>query len=107
MANLEKANSENFEEKVLKSNIPVLVDFNATWCGPCKMLAPAIEELAEEFEGKAKIVSLDIDEAGDIAGRYGVMSIPTLIVFKDGDLFSRSMGLQPKLKVKAQIEEAL
>lgn len=107
MANLEKANSENFEEKVLKSNIPVLVDFNATWCGPCKMLAPAIEELAEEFEGKAKIVSLDIDEAGDIAGRYGVMSIPTLIVFKDGDLFSRSMGLQPKPKVKAQIEEAL
>lgn len=107
MANLETVNSENFEEVVLKSNIPVLVDFNATWCGPCKMLAPTIEKLSAEYAGKVKVVSLDIDEAGDIAGRYSVMSIPTLIVFKNGELFNRSMGLQPEPKVKAQIEEAL
>ena len=104
---MNKVNSENFETEVIKSDIPVLVDFNATWCGPCKMLAPAIEKLAGEYEGKVKVVSLDIDEAGDIAGRYGVMSIPTLIVFKNGDVFNRSMGLLPEPKIKAQIEEAL
>lgn len=104
---MNKVNSENFETEVIKSDIPVLVDFNATWCGPCKMLAPTIEKLAGEYDGKVKVVSLDIDEAGDIAGRYGVMSIPTLIVFKNGDVFNRSMGLQPEPKVKAQIEEAL
>ena len=102
-----KVNSDNFETEVLKSSIPVLVDFNAVWCGPCKMLAPVLDELEVEFEGKMKFVSLDIDEAGDIAGKYGVMSIPTLIIFKNGELFSRSMGLQPKPKVKGQIEEAL
>ena len=104
---MDKVNSENFEQEVLKSDIPVLVDFNAVWCGPCKMLAPSLEELSEEFDGKMKFLSLDIDEAGDIAGQYGVMSIPTLIIFKDGEIFSRSMGMQPKPKVKAQIEEAL
>lgn len=104
---MNKVNSENFETEVIKSDIPVLVDFNATWCGPCKMLAPTIEKLAGEYDGKVKVVSLDIDEAGDIAGRYGVMSIPTLIVFKNGDVFNRSMGLQPEPKVKSQIEEAL
>lgn len=104
---MNKVNSENFETEVIKSDIPVLVDFNATWCGPCKMLAPTIEKLAGEYDGKVKVVFLDIDEAGDIAGRYGVMSIPTLIVFKNGDVFNRSMGLQPEPKVKAQLEEAL
>ena len=107
MANLEKVNSENFNEVVLRSSYPVLVDFNATWCGPCKMLAPTLEELANEYKGKIKIVSLDIDEAGDIAGRYSVMSIPTLIIFKNGEPLNRSMGMQPKPKVKAQIDEAL
>ena len=102
-----KLNSENFDNEVLKSDIPVLVDFNATWCGPCKMLAPTIKELEGEYEGKIKFCELDIDEAGDIAGKFGVMSIPTLIIFKDGDVFSRTMGLQPKPKVKSQLEESL
>ena len=104
---MNKVSSDTFESEVLNSNIPVLVDFNATWCGPCKMLAPVLAELEKDYAGKVKFLSLDIDEAGDIAGRYGVMSIPTLIIFKNGNEANRSMGLQPKPKVKAQIEEVL
>lgn len=102
-----KLNSENFEEEVIKSNIPVMVDFNATWCGPCKMLKPTIEKLDNEYAGKVKVCELDIDEAGDVAGKYGVMSIPTLITFKDGEMVNRVMGLQPEPKVKALLDELL
>ena len=107
MANVKQVTSETFEEEVIKSGVPVLVDFNATWCGPCKMLAPTIEKLSGEYEGKAKIVALDIDENGDVAAKYGVMSIPTLIVFKGGEVVNRSVGLMPEAKVKALIDEAL
>ena len=107
MSNVLKVTSATFEEEVLKSNIPVLVDFYADWCGPCKMLGPSIDELAKEFAGKVKIVKLNIDDSGDIASRYGVMSIPTLIVYKNGDVFNRSMGMQPKPKLVNQLTEAL
>ena len=88
--------SANFDADVLGSEIPVVVDFFATWCGPCRMMAPVIEELAEEYDGKVKIGKLDVDENSDIAARYGVMSIPTIILFKNGEVFSKSVGLQDK-----------
>lgn len=87
---------QNFADEVLKSKAPVLVDFFAEWCGPCKMIAPLVEELAKEYEGKAKIVKLDVDASMDSAQTYGVMSIPTLIFFKDGKEVDRSVGAMSK-----------
>lgn len=91
-----KISSENFEKEVLNSEKPVLVDFFADWCGPCKMMAPIVEELATELEGKAKVGKLNVDENSDIAIEYNVMSIPTLIVFKNGKEEKRLVGVQDK-----------
>ena len=91
-----KISSENFEEEVLNSEKPVLVDFFADWCGPCKMMAPIVEELATELDGKAKVGKLNVDENSDIAVEYNVMSIPTLIVFKNGKEEKRLVGLRNK-----------
>lgn len=91
-----KINSENFEKEVLNSEKPVLVDFFADWCGPCKMMAPIVEELATELEGKAKVGKLNVDENSDIAIEYNVMSIPTLIVFKNGKEEKRLVGVRDK-----------
>lgn len=85
-------NSENFETEVLKSDKPVLVDFFATWCGPCKMTAPHVAKIAETYEGKVKVGVLDVDEAPDIAQNYGVSSIPTLLVFKNGEVVKQHIG---------------
>ncbi len=94
----------NFEPEVLKSNIPVLVDFFAVWCGPCKQLAPIIEELASEYEGKIKIGKLDVDENNPTASKYGVMSIPTLIFFKDGKVVEKVSGFHHKDQLKAKLD---
>ena len=86
----------NFESEVLQSATPVLVDFFATWCGPCKMLAPTLDQVAAEVAGRAKVVKVDIDASPDLAQRFGVMSVPTLAVFKDGKLVNQVVGVQPK-----------
>jgi len=87
---------ENFETEVLKSDIPVLVDFWATWCGPCMMLSPIIAELAEELEGKVKVGKVNVDEQNELAMQYRVASIPTLLLFKNGELAKTSVGFMPK-----------
>lgn len=87
---------QDFADQVLKAKVPVLVDFFAEWCGPCKMIAPIIEELAEEYDGKALVVKMNVDESMDTAQTYGIMSIPTLLFFKDGQEVDRSVGAIPK-----------
>ena len=94
---------ENFEKEVLKSDIPVLVDFWATWCGPCKMIAPNVSQIAEEYEGKIKVAKLNIDEDMDLASEYKVTSIPTLMLFENGEEVKREVGFMSK----AEIEEML
>ena len=91
-----KLSSENFEKEVLKSEKPVLVDFYADWCGPCNAMTPVIEELATELDGKAKVGKINVDENSDIAVEYNVMSIPTLIIFKNGKEEKRLVGLRDK-----------
>ena len=86
---------DNFEDEVLKSNVPVLIDFWAIWCGPCRLIAPIVEELANEYEGKAKIGKLDVDSNQQTSIKYGVRSIPTLLLFKDGELKETIIGAVP------------
>ena len=93
-------------EKVAAQGAPVLIDFWAPWCGPCKMIAPVLDELAAEMNGKAKFVKMNVDENPQVAGQFGIMSIPTLIVFKDGKPVNKLIGGQPKPQLKAFVEGA-
>jgi len=100
-------NKDNFEQEVLKSAGVALVDFWAEWCGPCRMLAPVVDELSKDFEGKAKVGKVNVDEAGELAQQYGIMSIPTVIIFKDGQPVEQMVGLQPKEKFAEKINAHL
>jgi thioredoxin 1 len=94
-------NTANFESEVLKSSIPVLVDFWAEWCTPCKMIGPLIDQLAEEYSGRIKICKVNIDEEGDLAGSYNIVSIPTMIIYKDGQAVRKQVGAVPKHQIEA------
>ena len=92
---------DNFEAEVLNSSVPVLLDFWATWCGPCRMIAPALEEIAAENAGKLKVGKVNVDEEMELAMRFGVTSIPLLVVMKDGKVANKAVGAMPKAKIEA------
>ena len=105
-ANLAVSSTE-FDQQVLQSDVPVLVDFWAEWCGPCKAIGPSIEELAQEYSGRAKVFKVDVDANGDIAERYGIMSIPALLVFKGGKVVDQMIGAAPKANIQSLLDRAL
>jgi len=106
MGAIQEITDVNFESEVLQSSQPVLVDFWAPWCGPCRQIAPLIEQLAGENNGSAKVVKLNVDDAPNSAQSYGVSSIPTLMVFKDGEVVDRFVGVQPKTRLQQAIDSA-
>ena len=95
--------NQNFEEEVLKSDLPVLVDFFATWCGPCKMIAPIIVEIAERYEGKVKVGKVNVDDENELAMKYQILSIPTLVLFKEGKVVNTKIGLCSKSEIESII----
>ena len=106
-ANIITATSQNFPTEIVASQQPVLVDFWAEWCGPCKMLSPVLDELATEYAGKAKIAKVNIDDHQDLAGQFGIRSIPTLLLFKGGQVVEQAVGLKSKKDLKASLDRAI
>lgn len=97
-------NEQNFEQEVLRADLPVLVDFWASWCGPCRMLSPVIAEIAEEYAGKVKVGKVNVDEQPNLANRYGITSIPTVMLFKNGEVVSTSLGYRPKNELETMLK---
>ena len=107
MSSVIHADENTFEKAVLQSDVPVLVDFWATWCGPCKAIAPVLDELSGEYDSKARIVKIDVDQNPNLAAQYGIRSIPTLFVFKNGEKVDATMGMQPKAQLAALLDKHL
>jgi len=107
MTNIMTVDDKNFDQAVLKSNTPVLVDFWAPWCGPCLAVAPILDELAQEYEGRMSIARLNVDEAPVVATRYGISAIPTMLLFKDSKPISQIVGFRPKAELKKAVDQAL
>ena len=104
MANPIEFTDANFEDEVLKSDVPVLVDFWATWCAPCKIIAPTIEELAGEYEGKAKVGKVDVDSNPNVAAKFGIRSIPTLLFFNNGEVIDQLIGAVPEPQIESKLK---
>ena len=102
-----KISDTNFKQEVLDSNIPVLVDFWAPWCAPCSMVAPAVEEIAKEYEGRLKVCKLNVDQGPNTASSYGIMAIPTLAIFKNAELVDKIIGVVPKAELESKINSYL
>jgi len=100
-------NKDNFDAEVVKSDVPVLVDFWAPWCGPCKMIGPMIEEMSGEFEGKAKIGKVNVDDNQELAGSFGIRGIPTILLFKGGEVVNQFVGVKPKEELEAALNDAM
>ena len=107
MSNVIEINDANFDSVVLKSEIPVLVDFWAPWCGPCKLIGPTLEEISLEKEGKLAIVKINIDENQEMAAKYGIKSIPTMLIFNKGDLKNQLVGSMPKKNIEDVLSQEL
>jgi thioredoxin 1 len=107
MSNANAVTDQSFQAEVLDSSVPVLVDFWAAWCGPCRLIAPLVDQLAAEYQGKLKVVKLDVDENNDVTMRYRVLSIPTLLLFKNGQEVERVIGAAPKPMILSKLQPHL
>jgi len=107
MADLLEITDENFDEEIINSDVPAMVDFWAEWCGPCKMVSPVVEELAEEYKGRIKITQMDVDGNSQTPARFGIRNIPTLILFKKGEVVKTIIGAQPKKHIDDELKKLL
>lgn len=107
MSNVQEFGDTNFETEVLQAEVPVLVDFWATWCAPCRMIAPHVEALADDYSGRIKVGKVNVDQAKAVSQRFGVMSIPTLLVFKGGEVVDKIIGAVPKENIQKMVDGAL
>ncbi len=107
MADIMQVSDENFEQEIINSDLPALVDFWAAWCGPCRMVSPVVEELAKDYEGKLKVAKMDVDQNRQTPARFGIRNIPTLIFFKGGEVAQTIIGAQPKSAIEEEIKKLL